>query len=343
VLSALRGLAANAAVAALIAATVLPSGAQQAASAKGEDQSWQAVAPGLVEPRSGQIRIAAPIIGRISDVLVRATDKVFAGELLIGLDDREAQARVATAQAQVAMRRRLRNDVAAGKGADRRKAEDAVAEAETALIETRDSFDKAATARRAGEASEADVAAARTTWTGAVDALQQRQEQLRHLQAQSGTPLPTEAEGELNVARSELWLANVELEKLKLRAPIAGTALQVKAKIGELAGPSASEPLVVLGDLSALRVRAELDQRDIGEVKLGQQVVVRADAFRGREFAGKVVTIAPIVQPGRISSPESRNLTDFDVTEVTIDLADNGPLLVGMKVDVYFRREGATQ
>ena len=104
-----------------------------------------------------------------------------------------------------------------------------------------------------------------------------------------------------------------------------------------MAAPSSPDPLVVLGDLSALHVRAELDERNIGEISLGQQVVVRADAFRGREFAGKVSAIAPIVQAGHINSPGSRNLADFDVTEVEIDLDDPGPLMVGMKVDAYFR------
>ena len=59
--------------------------------------------------------------------------------------------------------------------------------------------------------------------------------------------------------------------------------------------------------------------------------------FRGREFAGKIVNIAPIIRPGHIKSPESRNLTDFNVTEILIDLADPGPLVEGMKVDVYFQ------
>jgi hypothetical protein len=72
-------------------------------------------------------------------------------------------------------------------------------------------------------------------------------------------------------------------------------------------------------------------------------VAVRADAFRGREFTGKVVNIAPIIRPGHIESPESRNLTDFSVTEVLIDLADPGPLVEGMKVDVYFQAESDAQ
>jgi HlyD family secretion protein len=149
--------------------------------------------------------------------------------------------------------------------------------------------------------------------------------------------LPTQKEGELQVARSELRLSVAELEKLIIRAPIAGTVLQVNVKVGEVAAPAASQPLILLGDLSRLRVRAELDEHDVGKVAIGGAVVIRAYAFRNREFAGKVATIAPTVRPGRISSPESGHLTDFNVNEVLIDLEDPGPLLVGMKVDAYFR------
>ena len=321
-----------------MAAAAQGIGAPQAATARTDDQNWLAVAPGLIEPKSGQIKILSGAIGPISKILVHANDKVLAGQLLVSLDDQEARAQVESSRDQVQMRKRQRNDQAAGKAADRRKAEDAVADAETAVITARDTFDNAAIAIYDGHGSTADLTKARTDLTSAEDTLSQKRAALRKLEGQSGTPLPTENEGSLNVARSNLWSAEVGLEKLKIRAPIAGTALQVNARLGELAAPSSQDPLVVLGDLSALRVRAELDERDIGEVKIGQQVVVRADAFPGRDFHGKVASIAPIVQAGRINSPNSRNLTDFDVTQVQIDLTDPGPLLVGMKVDVYFER-----
>jgi HlyD family secretion protein len=328
-------------IAVAAATVVFPVGAQQAASAKSDDQNWVAVAPGLVEPKSGEIKIWASAISPIRQVLVHVNDKVLGGELLVGLDDQDARARVETALAEVAMRKRARNDQAAGKAADRRKAEDGVADAETGVVQALDAFDAAAVTLHAGTGSQDNLAAARTVWANAEDLLTQKRAQLHHLQSESGTPLPTLNEGQLNVSRSNLWLANVELEKLRLRAPIAGTVLQVNAKVGELATPSSPDPLVVVGDLSALRIRAELDERDIGEVKVGQPVVVRADAFPGRDFAGKVVSIAPIVQAGRINSPGSRNLTDFDVTQVRIDLNNPGPLLVGMKVDVYFQHASA--
>jgi HlyD family secretion protein len=235
------------------------------------------------------------------------------------------------------MRERVRNDQSAGRGENRRNAEDDVAGAEETLIDARAAFDAAALAKRAGSGSDAAVATARAAWVRAQENLARQQARLRKLESESGTPLPTQKEGDLEVARSELQLAVAQLERLTIRSPIAGTVLQVNIKVGEVAAPTVSQPLIVLGDLSRLRVRAELDEHDVGKVAVGGTVVVRADAFRGREFVGKVGAIAPIVRMGRISSPASGHLTDFSVNEILIELDDPGPLLVGMKVDVYFR------
>jgi len=331
--------------AAVVAAVLQPIGAQQPArgSAAHEGKNWQAVAPGLVEPKGGTIRISAPVVGRIGDISVKADDKVLAGDPLVRLDDEEAQARVASAQAQAATRERARNENASSKSEKRRDAEDAVANAEANLLEVRKAFDRAVFARRAGTGSDAGIAAARTAWNSAQDNVNRKRADLSRLLAEPTTPLPTQNEGQLNAARADLRVAVAELEQLTLRAPVASTVLQVNVKVGELAAPAAPQPLLLLGDLTALRVRAELDEYDTGKIKLGGKVVVRSDAVSGRQFTGKVAAIAPMVEPGRINSTASRNFSDFQVAEVFINLDDPGPLLVGMKVDVYFLPDNAAQ
>src|SRR5258708_38704316 len=88
---------------------------------------------------------------------------------------------------------------------------------------------------------------------------QQRKAELRRIEADPSTPLPTFAEGQVNVARAEAAGAAAEIERLMIRAPLAGAGLQVNAKPGERAAPSNAQPLLGLRDVSALRVRAELD------------------------------------------------------------------------------------
>jgi HlyD family secretion protein len=305
-----------------------------------EEKRWQAVAPGRVEPASGEIKIAVPVVGVIGEVLVKANDKVFEGEPLIQLDDTEARARLATNEAQAAMRRRTRNDEnASSRTATRRRAEDAAFDGEKAVIAARAALDKAAIEKRAGRGSDADMNAARANLTRTQNRLNQLKADLRKVENDNNTPFPSAAEGNLNIARTELLVTETALDKLTIRAPIAGTILQMNAKLGELASPSSSQPLILLGDISGLRVRAELDERDYGEIKVGQAVMVRPAAFRGREFAGTVSFIAPLVEQGR-NTRGQRNVTDVDVVEVLVDLTEPGPLAVGMKVDVYFRQDG---
>src|SRR5258705_10672712 len=107
--------------------------ARAATTDAAEEKRWLAVAPGRVEPLSGVIRVAVPVMAVIDDVLVRAGDAVFAGEPLINLVDHEARARLATAESQVALRRRVRNKESSASGAAvRRRAEAAGGAAELA-------------------------------------------------------------------------------------------------------------------------------------------------------------------------------------------------------------------
>ncbi|RAI44823.1 HlyD family secretion protein, partial [Rhodoplanes roseus] len=225
---------------------------------------------------------------------------------------------------------------------DRRRAEDALAEAEQAAIRARDTLDAAVLVRRRGDGAESMIGPARERFAQTQNRLVNAQNELARVRAAEDTPLPNRTEADWLAGRADVMIADAALEKTRIRAPIDGTVLQVGARPGELATPTAEHPLLVLGDLGGLRVRAELDERDIAQVKVGQAVTVRANAFQGRDFAGTVAAMAETVGPGGMTARGPRRQSDIDVLEVTIDLADPGPLKVGMQVDVYFRRDGGT-
>lgn len=301
-------------------------------------KQWQSVAPGRVEPWSGEIKVGSAAMGRIGEVPVKINDTVFAGEALIRLDDDDVRNRHAKAELQYNVRKRARPNVQ-GKNAERRKLEDAVADAERAVVDERAAVDRLAVAKRAATGSDADLTAARKKLADAREQLQQRRIELARFEADNPATAGSDFDAQVVMARLELRGAEAALDSLIVRAPIDGTVLQVNVRAGELASPSAPQPPVVIGDVSKLRVRAEIDERDYGEIKVGQRVMVRSSAFRGRDIAGTVSAIAPLIEAGRIGARGQRNLTDVNVAEVMIDLAERGPLVVGMKVDVYFARE----
>lgn len=98
---------------------------------------------------------------------------------------------------------------------------------------------------------------------------------------------------------------------------------------------------MLFGDLSSLRVRAEVDERDVVNIRVGQKVVIRADAFPGRDFEGVVTSLAPALGPPRILSRGPRRPNDVEVLEVLADLDGNPPLLTGMRVDTFFRADAS--
>jgi HlyD family secretion protein len=303
--------------------------------------AWAASAPGRVEPLGGEIRITAQAPGRIAEVLVGVNDKVAAGDLMVRLADEDLVARVHAARADVAARKRDRDNETVTKAAqDRRTTEDNFANAERALALAREELDRVLKGRRSEGTADADVDKTRDAVKQATDRLDQARTGLRKATA-TDTPAQTRLEATLAAGRAELSLAEAALERTRIRAPSAGTILQVYARVGETAAPAPESPLVVVGDVSALRVRAEFEERDIGKIRVGQTAIVRSDAFQGQEFEGKISSLAQALGPSRLGQRGPRRPTDVDVLEVIIDLSGRPPLLPGMRVDVFLKADAA--
>jgi len=311
------------------------SAVAQPAPAKAD---WVASAAGRVEPRGGEIRLTAQVPGRVVNVLARINDTVKAGDVLVLLDEEEARARLAAAEAEEAARRRDRDAESVGRQAqDRRTAEDELAEAERSLHAARVDLDRLVAEQRRNAASQNDVERARAALAAAEERVQQERIELSRMASASDMPLPTRLESALAQARAEMRLAEIAFDRTRIRAPIDGTVLDVNVKVGEMLAPSPEAVAVTLGDLSGLRVRAEVEERDISKIRVGQRVTVRSDAFPGRDFEGKVSSVAGFVGPPRLGSRGPRKPTDLDILEVMIDLDGRPPLLPGMRTDVFFR------
>ena len=298
---------------------------------------WAASAPGRIEPKGGEYRIGTQVPGRVAEVVVQANDRVVAGDLLIRVDDEEAQAKLVAADAEAAVRKRERDAETVGKLAqDRRLAEDALTAAERAVFQARRDLDRTGSARRAGTSTEDDVVKARAAVAAAKEKVEQERQALRRIQTTANMPLPTRQESALTLARADLALAETAIERARVRASADGTVLQVTAKVGETVAPSPELALVVLGDLTGLRVRAEVEERDVSKVRVGQKVVVRSDAFPGRDFSGTVSSLAQSLAPPRLAARGPRRPTEIDALEALIDIESAASLMPGMRADVFF-------
>lgn len=120
-------------------------------------------------------------------------------------------------------------------------------------------------------------------------------------------------------AEAALAAARERLDDLILRAPLNGVVLRQDGEIGEVVAPG--EVLFWVGRPKPLWVEAEVDEEDIPDVAPGQRVLIKADAFPGRVFEGRVARITPKGDPLNKSY------------RVRIDLPADSPLLIGMTAE----------
>lgn len=315
--------------------------AQTTTTATTSDHQWAASATGRVEPKFGEVRITSQVPGKIIEVLAATNDQVRQGDLLVRLDDQDIYAKMVAAAAEVGVRQREREEEqATGLALDRQKAGDDAAKAERNLFAAREAFDGALRVRAdAGDSkdTQSKVDETRKAVDEAVNTLNDARKKLAAIEAKAGMPLYTRLESSLALARSDLSSAEIALERTRIRAPSDGTVLNMIAKAGETAMPSPESSLVVFGDLSSLRLRAEVEERDAAKVRVGQKVVVKADAFPDREFTGTVTSISQSLGAPRIASRGPRRPNDVEVVEVMVALDGNPPLFTGMRVDAFFK------
>lgn len=305
---------------------------------------WATSAPGRVEPKGGKIEMRPEATGRIMKLHARVGDDVRKDDLIAELRDDEALARLVQARAEVAVRLGERDEDTEEPEKnqlvlDRRKAADELAAAERALQDKWRVFDNVYLDHRAGRASEKDLQSARDAIKTAGEEVTNKAGALTIIRAKADMPLPTRLDSGLTLARADLRLAEIAYNNTRIRAPINGTLLRFDGKTGEMASSSARLPLAVFGDMSAIQITAEVQERDVSKVRVGQAVVVRSNAFGDSEFAGKVTEVAPMVgSPGLRAQGPGQQL-DAEVLEVKIELEGKPPVMPGMRVDVFFKAE----
>ncbi len=213
-------------------------------------------ATGVVEPVHWA-KVAPAVTGRIREIRARDGDRVEAGEVLLRLDDEEACARLAEAEAR---ERFLGQEVE----------------------RLRTLFERGVVSRQALD----------------------------------------RAMSEHDQAVAAVAAARQCVNDRTIRSPIDGVVLRQDGEIGEVV--DTDDVLFWVGRPRPLRITAEVDEEDIPLVEPGQTVLVRADAFPGRDLEGTVGQITPQGDPVtkayrvRIALPADTPLMPGMTTEVNV-------------------------
>jgi RND family efflux transporter MFP subunit len=103
------------------------------------------------------------------------------------------------------------------------------------------------------------------------------------------------AQADLEAAALDLKLARHDVERGKIRSPLAGFIRRVDIAPGTVVG--AADPLTQVLKLDPIRVRVDLPQERLTAVAVGQQAEVVLDSFANETFRGTVIAVSPQVNP----------------------------------------------
>ena len=107
------------------------------------------------------------------------------------------------------------------------------------------------------------------------------------------------AKSSLVRARTDLDIARQRLEDATVRAPVGGTIIGKPVSVGQVISSATSSvsggtTLLTMADLNRIRLRALVNETDIGNVKPGQPATVIVDAYPDRQFRGQVEKVEPM-------------------------------------------------
>src|SRR6266508_516888 len=145
------------------------------------------------------------------------------------------------------------------------------------------------------------------------------------------------AGAEVAQAEAQVRRLETDIERLTVRAPMAGEILQLNLRAGEYAqsGPLA-KPLIVMGDTSRLHVRADVDENEAWRIRAGASAQAAARGDGGRKVQLEFVRFEPYVTPKRSLTGDSTERVDTRVLQVIYRFKDPSvPFRVGQQMDVF--------
>ena len=148
------------------------------------------------------------------------------------------------------------------------------------------------------------------------------------------------AQAQLGQAKAELESVKTELERLTVRAPVAGQVLQLKVHLGEFAQVAPTTvgqlPLILLGSVTPLHVRVDVDENDASRVYTDTRAIGYVRGNKNITTPLKFVRFEPYVVPKKSLTGDSTERVDTRVLQVIFSFERGDlPIFVGQQMDVF--------
>ncbi|MCI0331835.1 MAG: HlyD family efflux transporter periplasmic adaptor subunit [Planctomycetes bacterium] len=292
---------------------------------------------GMVEPETENISVGSPVAGVVVEVMVRVGQKVKAGDPLFRLDDRQLKA-------ELQVRRAALGDAAAQLARlDAMPRAEELPPTEAAVREAKADWENWEQQWARGEELATKKAISDEEFVERKQSAIQARERYNRAVADQDLLMAGAwkfdkqvAQSAVDRAQAQVKQVETDLDRLTTRALVDGEVLQVNVRPGEFVGAPPDQALIVLGNVTQLHVRVDIDEYDIP--RFVPEAAARA-TLKGQPkewFPLKFVRIEPYVVPKKSLTGDNTERVDVRVLQVIYAIDTRGKrLFVGQQLDVF--------
>lgn len=304
-------------------------------------QRWESTDNAFVAADTTEV--SPQIDGYVIEVLVADNQRVAPGQILIRLDDANARAALAQAEANLA------SVIAAVGNVDARAAQEqaliasraaGVAQAQAQADLARQQVDRYGRLAEQGWVSQQRI---QTEQAGARTAQATVAEAQAALVAEQRTAgvlgsSRSQSVAAVDVARAQVEQARIALDRTVIRAPVGGVVGARGVRVGQYVRPGGQVlSIVPLGDAYVV---ANFKETQVDRLRLGQTVEIRADAYPGQALTGHIDSFSPATGsefaliPIENATGNFTKITQRVPVRIRVDRASGAALRPGLSVEV---------
>lgn len=295
---------------------------------------------GLVEARTENIAIGASVPGVVLEVNVsqeKVGHQVQKGEPLFRVDDRHLRAQLKVHRANLKSA-----EAELSKLKQQPRLEDLppsaakVKAAEANFQKMKDQFDRSEPLFQRKVIPAEEYTTKKFSLAEAEQKL--RQAEAEHLLLKAGAWLPDQelAQAAIAVAQANVEQTETEIERCLVRAPVDGQLLKIDVRPGEYVSSAPGKALLLLGDLTRLHVRVDIDEQDIPRFHSEAKASAVPRGASNIRHELKFVRIEPYVMPKKSLTGDNTERIDTRVLQVLYEIQPGKEkVYVGQQLDVF--------
>jgi HlyD family secretion protein len=258
-------------------------------STKNKEQTDGILVSGNVEITDADL--AFKIAGRLMERLVSEGDSVQSGQKVALLDSTDLEQELALRMAERESAQALLNELEAGSRPEEIQQAHAVLErAKAEENRWRIEYERQRRLHEKDVISTRELESAELSYQTAAANVKEAQESYTLSREGPRKEKIEQARAGLKEADEAIALVKVKISYATLNAPMNGLVLSDHVEPGEYV--SAGTPIISIGDLNNVWIRAFIDETDLGRVKVGQAATVKTDSYPDKSYPGKISFIS---------------------------------------------------